>query len=101
MKYTKHTYNGHTYNVERGLVKDIKSADDGRGDFSATYVQVNYDTSDNTIWGDWHCSTGHNEWNQYHSTDIIRVGNFCGHTTLDEICDRAGRARALMDSTGL
>lgn len=74
MKTTKRTINSKAYKVESGLARDIRSADDGRGAYSSTYVQVNLDKLRGEIWGDLHCSIGQNSWIEYHRPNIFVLG---------------------------
>jgi hypothetical protein len=63
------------YNVERGLIRDIRQADNGTGKYSPSYVQVNLDRSSMTIWGDYHVSIGRNTWTRYSDKNIKNLGN--------------------------
>lgn len=74
MKTIKRKLNGKEYNVESGLVCRVQRADDGRGEYSNTYIQINLEKSTNTIWGDYHCSIGRNNWQEYNNPDIVMLG---------------------------
>ena len=76
MKTIKRNLNGKDYKVESGLISRIKNADDGRGEYSSTYVQINLEKSTGIIWGDYHCSIGRNNWQEYHDPDIITLGYY-------------------------
>ncbi len=89
MKTIKRVIDGKEYNVQSGLVKSVRGADDGRGSsYSNTYVQINLDKSTNEIWGDFHCSIGHNEWTQYHEDSIVGLGNYADQNfTLSDLTE--------------
>lgn len=70
------------YIFQPGLMQTIKQADDGRGFFSNTQVQVNYDESTGKVWGDWCVGS---EWHEYHDPSIIKVGKFAGKYTRRDI----------------
>lgn len=70
------------YKFQSGLIKTIKEADDGRGYFSTTWVQVNYDKTTGEVWGDWCVG---NEWHEYHDPNVISIGKFVGKVTRSEI----------------
>ena len=76
MKTIKRELNGETYKVMSGLAADIRAADDGAGEYSTTYVQVNLDKRYNTIWGDFHFSIGRNSWTEYYDKNIVTLGLF-------------------------
>ena len=76
MKTAKRIIGGKQYNVEAGLAGDIRAADNGLGEYSDRYVQVNLDTATNEIWGDFHVSIGRNNWTEYHDKNIIALGNY-------------------------
>ena len=44
----------------------------GRND--GAYLQLNYDRKDNKVFTNFHCCSGHNDWTEYHDTDIVFVG---------------------------
>lgn len=56
------------------------------------YVQVSYDTSDDTVLSDWHVSLGFNEWCQYHSPSIIFVGNYTKKISKKELIEHIEEA---------
>lgn len=68
---------------ERGLIGDIKRADDGRGYFSNTKVQVSYDIYTNRCWGDVVCG---NDVVEY-GAGVIVVGRFAGRVSRKELSD--------------
>lgn len=55
------------------------------GYYSGRYIQVNYDRETGYAWGDFFHSLGQNSWNVYHSPDVIRVGNICEPTSMEEL----------------
>lgn len=86
MKTIQRIISGKSYKVESGLVDTIRKADNGLRDYSDTYVQVNLDKSTNEIWGDFHCSIGHNSWKQYDDSNIVTLGNYSNSKfTLSEL----------------
>ena len=92
MKTIQRVINGKSYNVESGLVKAIRDADNGLGEYSDTYIQVNLDKSTREIWGDFHCSIGRNSWKQYHDSNIVMLGNYSNSKFVlsDLACDIVG-----------
>lgn len=66
------------YIFQPGLIKTIQQADDGRGFYSTTQVQVNYDETTGKVWGDWCVGS---EWHEYHDPDILVVGKYAGKYT--------------------
>ncbi len=76
METIKRIIGGKTYNVERGLARSIRNADDGRGGYSNSYIQVFHDKSTDELWGTYHNSIGRNSWTEYHDDDIDSLGFF-------------------------
>lgn len=64
--------NGKTYKIEDNLLQDIKEADDGRGLFSSTYIQVCLDTKTNEIFGMFNEGGG---WSRFYEDGIITLFN--------------------------
>ena len=46
----------------------LKNRNDG------CYLQLNYDRKENRAFANFHCSFGHNNWNEYHDRNIIFIG---------------------------
>ena len=62
-----------------------KAAGETRGLCGYGYVEIFYDHSDNTVWGDWHGT--HNEWSEYHDSDIECVCRTSKPMTMQQIAD--------------
>lgn len=54
-------------------VGDYQRANSG-GSYSPWYGCLMYDKSDRSVWVDTFYSLGHNEWKEYHSTNIVNLG---------------------------
>lgn len=92
------------YIIQRGLIGDIREADDGLGDYSSGYVQVSIDLSTGRIFGTYHYSVGRNERTEYHDPGIIPVGNYAGEVSRAQLvrdADMALAYRGLLESEGL
>lgn len=92
------------YIIQRGLISDIREADDGLGGYSSGYVQVSLDRSTGRIFGAYHYSVGRNEWTEYHDPDIMTIGNYAGEVSRAQLirdADMALAYRGLLESERL
>ena len=73
--------------IDKGLIKSIKDADEGRGRYSAGYIQVFYDKTRDLIFGVRHYSVGRCEYDDFHDASIVSIGNYAGKVTRNQLMD--------------
>ncbi len=53
------------------------------GDFSPFYGYLMFDKGDGKVWTDEFYSLGHNEWREYHSEDIVNLGQMMSEREIE------------------
>lgn len=83
------------WTLERGLIKSIKQADDGRGQCSASYIEVLGDATTHIVFGVQHTSIGRAEHALSAFTkDVFSIGDYAGRVTQEEMANEADAAYA-------
>ena len=59
---------------------------------SGGYTEVFYNRSTGEVWTVDQVSIGFNSWTEYHSSDILKVGNFSRHATMQQLADAVYQA---------
>lgn len=78
------------WKVEKGLIADIQYADDGLGEYSATYIEVIANMDKHLIYGRMHYSIGRNSWTELEGNER-RIGNFAGKVKRSDLIEETER----------
>ena len=80
-----------TYGLTINGLKKTSGYTEDYGSYSGRYVEIFYDRSTGEVWGNFHCSLGHNSWTEYHDPDVVKICNTSRHMTMQEIADEIHR----------
>lgn len=97
MKITTNTTNRRTIDTHNmpmhGLRKAV-SAIRCWGEYDRAAEQVNYDRRTGEIWTD---TVIGDSWEEYHDSQIINVGAYCGRVTMQQLADGIAHAVDMAD----
>lgn len=58
-----------------------------RGYYSGEYVELFFDLATGEVWTKYQYSLGQNTWTVYDDDNVVKIGNFSGPATMQEIAD--------------
>ena len=57
------------------------------GYYSGEYAEIFYDKARGEVWAKYQYSLGQNTWTVYDNRDVIKIGNYSGKTTMQQLAD--------------